>query len=132
MLPAVAPLQLRASPLLLRRSRYFCTTETTLVAFCFASLIVFQFILVYPLDRSPLSGPQSSGTHGLHGIVGKALASSCGRMRLLRTSGSSCQNSTFGGHAHGPPRREPLYSMIKFFQVDNTGMCRMTSSARYF
>ncbi len=63
----------------------------------------------YPIDSSPLSGSQSSGTHGLHGIVGKVLASSRGHRRLLRTSGSSCQNSTFGGHAHGPARREPLY-----------------------
>ena len=26
----------------------------------------------------------------------------------------------------------PVYSILKFFQVDSTGMCRMTSSARYF
>ena len=58
MLPAVAPLQLRASPLLLRRSRSFSTTETMLVAFCFASLIVFQWyfrltLLTAPLYRVP-------------------------------------------------------------------------------
>ena len=28
--------------------------------------------------------------------------------------------------------RHGLYSVIKFFQVDITGMVRMTSSARYF
>src|SRR6266478_1293475 len=63
----------------------------------------------HSLDSGPILGSQSSGTHGLHGIVGKVLASSRGHRRLLRTSGSSCQNSTFGGHAHGPARREPLY-----------------------
>ena len=26
----------------------------------------------------------------------------------------------------------PLYSILKYFQVDNAGMLRMTSSARYF
>jgi hypothetical protein len=26
----------------------------------------------------------------------------------------------------------PLYSILKFFQVDSMGMCRMTSSTRYF
>jgi hypothetical protein len=26
----------------------------------------------------------------------------------------------------------PAYSILKFFQVDNAGMLRMTSSARYF
>ena len=29
-------------------------------------------------------------------------------------------------------KTEALYSILKFFQVDSTGMFRMTSSARYF
>jgi hypothetical protein len=27
---------------------------------------------------------------------------------------------------------KPIHSILKFFQVDSMGMCRMTSSARYF
>jgi hypothetical protein len=30
------------------------------------------------------------------------------------------------------PLNRPLYSILKFFQVDSAGMLRMTSSARYF
>ena len=30
------------------------------------------------------------------------------------------------------PRQNSRYSILKFFQVDNTGMRRITSSARYF